>query len=412
MIPPAPLFTTFKERAIAFALLLLIAGVQLLFQYRTYHTITTHKFYSTRAKVLNQYRKHGHWVLKFKSEEGFVLYSTSKEDLKDLRGREVSLLLIRSRKIPTFLDFLRGFYSVAYIQKVLHRTSLPFQIERFITSQHHSQNAKELFSALFLATPLSHTLRQQLSILGIRHLLAISGFHLGLLGALISFFSLKLLHPLWQRFFPYRNIYTFTALLSIGVIFCYLLLLGAIPSVIRSFFMVVLGFLIYHRHLKLLSFETLFWIVLLVIAAFPKFAFSIGFWLSVSGVYCIYLFLHHFPSLKPWQIFVGINFWLFWTMFPITHLLFTQTSPWQLLSPLLSMGFALFYPLALGLHLVGAGGVLDGFMQWGVQPCCFIQTPLWFFFLYLLLSVWSIFHRRILYLFILSPLILVVYHFA
>jgi len=50
-------------------------------------------------------------------------------------------------------------------------------------------------------------------------------------------------------------------------------------------------------------------------------------------------------------------------MQPLVHGLFGMTSHWQLLSPVLSLGFTLFYPLALVLHLVGLGGALDGMLN-------------------------------------------------
>jgi competence protein ComEC len=69
-------------------------------------------------------------------------------------------------------------------------------------------------------------------------------------------------------------------------------------------------------------------------------------------------------------------------------------SPWQHLSPLLSLGFVLFYPLAILLHLLGIGGCLDPLLQWlwhlpggSVE---FRSLPVWTLPLYIALALMAV----------------------
>jgi len=84
---------------------------------------------------------------------------------------------------------------------------------------------------------------------------------------------------------------------------------------------------------------------------------------------------------------------IFIFMLPVVHSFFGMTSPWQLLSPMLSLGFIPFYPLAIGLHLLGWGGVLDGMLLWlFALPSSYEEhfLPLWAGLIYALLSIVSI----------------------
>ena len=396
-----PLFINYKERIFAAATLFIVFMINISYEYYKYQKVVASKFYETKAEVLNQYRKNGHWVLKLKSKDGFKFYTTSKEDLKDLRGREVDALLIKTKYKISFLDFLKGFYAVSYIKGVFPKESLKEKISSFFQAQHKSILTKELYNALFLAKPISKELREKLSFFGLSHLVAISGFHLGLIASFLFMIFYFFYKPLQQKFFPYRN-RVFDAMIVISFItLLYVLFLGQVPSLIRAFVMMIFGIFLYIRNVEVLSFETLFWAVLSILALFPKLFFSIGFWLSVSGVFYIYLFLHYFKNLNRYLLFILLNFWVYFAMIPIVHYIFYNFSYMQLFSPIISMVFIIFYPLSIFLHIFGFGGVFDryllDFFNLSFDKLYF-KTSFWFLVLYILISLLSIYKKRVFYL--------------
>lgn len=271
--------------------------------------------------------------------------------------------------------------------------SLKLKILDYITSQHEEIFTKELYGALFLATPISKELRQSVQIWGIAHIIAISGFHLGLIFG-FSYFLLKPIYQFFQnRYFPYRNIKWDISILIFAFLGWYLWLIDMTPSFLRSYVMGVCGFLFLSRGINIISFEMLGLTSGLLVAFFPHLLFNIGFLLSVCGVFFIFVFLKHFnDKLKKWQIAILINFWLFFAMSPIIYYYFGVINIQQLASIPLSLLFALFYPLVLFLHIVGFGGILDDgiiqFLNYKTESIEFF-TPLWLLFVYLFFAILS-----------------------
>ncbi len=410
MVEPTPLFLSLKERFIALFVLLVIGAIALGLEYRTYQKVFGTKRYYTDALVLNQYKKGKKWVLKLQAKEGFIFYTTSYEDLKDLRARKLKVALAPKR--VGFIDYLHPFYVYASLL-ALEPADLRYRLYRAIVAQHSDPKIGELFGALFLATPLSYEIRHQIASFGVSHLVAISGFHLGVIGAVISFFIFYLLKPIFARFFPYANLLFFSLVASLVGALSYLLFLGPVPSLVRSFVMMLVGFFLLHYHIRLLSFETLLWVVLALLALFPRFLFSVAFWLSVAGVFVIYLFLHHFPNLKKWQMALAVNIFVFWMMLPFS-LLFGSLCLTIFFAPLLSLLFMFWYPLEALLHLLGVGGVLDfslSFLAWGCEAQK-VEIPLLLVGVYTLLLLLAMRYRLALYGAALTAGVVVVYYLA
>jgi len=106
-------------------------------------------------------------------------------------------------------------------------------------------------------------------------------------------------------------------------------------------------------------------ISVVLLALFPPLVVSLGFWLSIAGVFYIFLVLSYCQKAsRKWVALVCIPAGIFVLMQPLVHGIFGVTTIWQLLSPLLSLGFIIFYPVSMVLHLVGYGGVLDGVLTW------------------------------------------------
>jgi len=381
------LFDKRREFLIFLSFIITILLINIFFKYQTYKELKKYPVKTITATVLKQYQKtkrgKTYTVLKLRSNKGFDFFTTTKEDIKDLTDDRVRLKVV-TKKI-SFLDLFKGFYAPSFYLELLKKDNLKHTILHFITSQHQNPKMQELFSALFLAKPISHELRENVSNLGISHLIAISGFHLGVLFFVLYFLLSKPYKFLQDRYFPFRNRRFDLTIFITFLLFLYLYFLGFVPSLVRSYVMLVVGFYLYDRFYEIISFEVLVVAVLLIVAFIPSFFFSIGFWFSVSGVFFIYLFLSYFSSLKEWQIVVFLNIWVYIMMLPIIHYVFVKFTFLQLFSPLLSIVFIIFYPLELFLHLVGQGDLLDSLILklFNLQANIYkIQTPLWFLILW------------------------------
>ena len=396
-----------KREIFLFSLAIMILFASNLFlQYQVYQKFSHEKFFRTEATVLNQYQKTSkkgkvYHVLKLKSVDGYTFITTNYEDIKDLKDREVRIGLITER--VTFFDFLKSFYVPSFnIELLEYHDSIRNTLQESIEKEHTSPQMKELFSALFLAKPISKTLREGVSLLGISHLIAISGYHLSFLFGLIYLLISRPYTFFQDRYFPYRNRRFDMSIFIIMILFWYVWLLDFTPSLIRSFVMMAFAFFLFHRHVRILSFEVLAVAVLFILAIKPPLLFSIGFWFSVSGIFYIYLFLHYFKAYNRWFIMIAINIWVYFAMIPVVHFIFPSFSYWQFLSPLLSIGFALFYPLEMFLHLIAMGGVLDSVLEklFTIKgEVMMLKTPSWFLALYIFSSFLAIFHYRFLLFF-------------
>jgi len=399
------LFNSKKEITIFLFFAIFIFSISLFIKYSQYQEVSKNKFLHLDATVINQYTKFSkkgkpYHVLKLKSDNGYQFITTNYGDLKDLKNRYVRVGIITD-KISS-LNFLKGFYAPSYNLELMdYEESIREKIFDFISYQHESFLAKELFLAIFMAEPISKELREKVSMWGISHLIAISGYHLSFLFLILYFIFSKIYLFFQDRYFPYRNSKFDLSIFIFILLLGYLYLLDFTPSLIRSFVMLSFGFLLFHRNIKIVSFEVLFVSVVLILSIKPEFLFSIGFWFSVSGIFYIYLFLRYFSHLPSWAIFILINFWVYLLMLPIIHYIFPSFSFYQLFSPFISMLFAIFYPLEIVLHLLGFGGLLDNLLEnfFGMEGEIYmIQTPLWFLIIYLFLSLFAIFEYRFTYI--------------
>ena len=400
------------DRKHFFILTLVLVSIfffHLLLEYQKFEDFTSVKYHPIKAKVLSEFQKitkkgKRYTLLKLQTDNGIKFFGISwQKNLKKLTNSAIKCKVLT--KNISFYKYLRGFFAPVYGIKVkkTNPNSLKTDISNYITSQHKNMTAKEIYSTLFLGTKLHKQTRLHIQTLGISHLVAISGFHLGVLSFLI-FLVLTPAYKLFQdKFFPYRNHKLDLMMATLFLLFGYLYLVGFIPSLSRAYIMLILGYIFYIRHIKIVSFETLFLTLLLLLAINPTYIFSISFWFSVFGVFYIFLFLYYFKELKPWLVFILINFWVFVAMQPIVHYIFPTFAISQLLSPFLSMIFIVFYPLELFLHLIKEGDLLDGvvlklldFHAIAVSA----KTPLWFLLIYIATSLLSIYKKIFLYLLI------------
>ena len=398
LLSKTKLFQTWTQVSLALGLSLLLFCISLFSHYQDYKKLTRFDDHISTAWVEKQYIKNGHWVLKLQSTQGFSFYTTSKADLKQLDGYFVKVRLF-TRQL-TFLSYIKGFYAHSVILSRLTKKQERYTLMHKLDNIHGSGVAP-LFKALFFAGPIPKNLRDKLSTLGVNHLLAISGFHLGVL-SFILFFILKTLYkPIQGRYFPYRHAHKDIALIVFVFLFGYLYFLDFVPSLLRAFAMSAFAYFLYDRGMKILSFSSLSLVVVFLISMWPKLLFALGFWFSVGGVFYIFLFLHHMKELKIWQSFILLHIWVYMAMLPLVHYFYGTFSLYQLYSPLLTMGFIVFYPLELFIHIIGQGSLFDGVLELLLEMkanSIELVLPLWSFLLYLLFSFLAIFNRRFFYI--------------
>jgi competence protein ComEC len=402
------LFRNNKEKKVFFLILFLFFLINISIEYSHYNKFTSNEIYQTNGTVVNIYPKKIYTVLKVQTNN-FTFFTTTAKNSKIKPFQNINVFLVT--KDIDFISYLKGFYinSFNISTRDTNTTNKEF-LYRFIRSQHSSKSITSLYSALYLATPLDIQIRELSSKLGISHLIAISGFHLGVISLVLYFILHLLYYKIHKSFFPYRN-KRFDIMLVISVfLFTYLVFLDIPASLLRAFIMFVFALFLLRNNIKIISFETLFIIVVFIIALFPKLLFSLSLWFSVSGVFYIFLFIKYFKNLNKYIQFFLFNFWIYLAMNPITHYFFGTLSKEQLYSPILTILFTLFYPISIILHSFNIGGVLDKMLQNMIDlNIVSIETftPLWMLLLYLLVSVLAIIKN---YMFILLNILLILYN--
>ncbi len=387
-------------------------------EYHTYQSFISKPFYYTYATVLNVYEKSKggkrYQVLKLRSDEGFTFYTTSytKNDFHHMRLR----VQIFPNKRISFKDYLGTFYIKSRIKE---QSSLPFtfkdELLKKVAAQHEDTSLQSFYNAIFFATPLEKELREKISMLGVSHLVALSGFHLGILWGLVYGLLLLLYRPLQQHYFPYRHALFDVGLVAMILLGAYIWFVDFPPSLLRSYAMVLVGWMMLLLGIELLSFTFLSTIVFILVALFPSLLVSLSFGLSVAGVFYIFLLLQYTKKCKAWVIsllFIPIG--IFMLMLPVVHGIFPVTSGYQLLSPLLSLLFIPFYPLVMILHLLGLGDVLDSVLLWLFELPSFTKEmllPGWMVGSYILLSFGAIWRKKLFYLLLGAAFLYMVYLF-
>ncbi len=341
-------------------------------------------------------------VLKLQTQAGAKFYITSKSPLKELVGYK-SRVWVKTKYI-SFLEYIKGFAAKGAVISVSRSKADTFKLGDALSTIHKDQEVSQIYGALFFALPLSASLQERFSMLGVSHLLAISGFHLGVL-SFILFTLLRLPYTQVQKhFFPYRHRNRDLFVLVAIILGAYLLFLGDVASLLRAYAMLLVGYVLHDRGMKIVSMQTLFVTLVLLLAIWPRLFFAMGFWLSVSGVYFIFLYLHYFGERSKQISFAVVPVWVYMMMTPIALVLFGNYSLYHPLSIVWSILFTLFYPLVLFLHLVGFGASIDGILYFFLTSELHgehFALPLFWLIPYGLLSLAALYSKQMLYLLLL-----------
>ncbi|GAA7404554.1 ComEC/Rec2 family competence protein [Helicobacter pylori] len=392
------LLTTPKEYLWCGVFLSLLLAINLYLEYLNYQKLDFSKPTSLNAQILLQYPKtkdqKTYFVLKLQSK-GMIFYTTIKEPLKNLQYRHAQFF---GRIKPCFfLESLKSCFFQTYSFSLTRKQDFKSHLRHFIDNAHSSALVGNLYRALFIGDSLNKDLRDRANALGINHLLAISGFHLGILSASVYFLFSLFYTPLQKRYFPYRNAFYDIGVLVWVFLLGYLLLLDFLPSFFRAFLMGLLGFLACFFGVRLLSFKLLILACCIAIALLPKLLFSVGFLLSVCGVWYIFLFLKHTQAFFKTSSFlmrsfqaISLSTLVFLNMLIIAHAFFPMFSPYQLFSIPLGLIFIVFFPLSLLLHAVGLGSLLDRILNMPLAiPTISVSSPLWLLGVHLFLTILS-----------------------
>ena len=397
-------FESDKEFIWTVSVLLVLLLARLFFEYQTYKEFISKPFYFTHANVLNSYEKSTkgkqYTVLKLRSDDGYTFYTTTHKK-EDFQHKRLRLQIFPNKSIP-FYKYMNVFYVKSKI-KSIEKMPLTFKdrLLKKVDGQHENSALGSFYNAIFFATPIEKVLREKISLLGVSHLVALSGFHLSILWGLIYGLLLFPYRYFQQKNFPYRHALLDVGLLTMVILGLYLWFVDFPPSLLRSYAMVFAGWIVILLGIELLSFMFLSTIVLTLLVLFPSLLFSLGFWLSVLGVFYIFLLLQYTRSFNRWTItllFIPVG--IFVLMLPFVHSIFGLTSLYQLLSPLLSLVFIVFYPLVMLLHLLNLGGMFDGMLTWLFSlPDVSVEhiLPFWMALGYIILSLISIGSRKLFY---------------
>ncbi len=393
------LLSTPKEYLWCGVFLSLLLAINLYLEYLNYQKLDFSKPTSLNAQILLQYPKtkdqKTYFVLKLQSKN-MIFYTTIKEPLKDLQYRHAHFF--GRIKSCSFLESLKSCFFQTYSFSLTRKHNFKSHARHFIDSAHSNALVGNLYRALFIGDSLNKDLRDRANALGINHLLAISGFHLGILSASVYFLFSLFYTPLQKRYFPYRNAFYDIGVLVWVFLLGYLLLLDFLPSFFRAFLMGLLGFLACFFGVRLLSFKLLILACCIAIALLPKLLFSVGFLLSVCGVWYIFLFLKHTQIFfkdssflrRSFQV-ISLSVLVFLNMLIIAHAFFPMFSPYQLFSIPLGLIFIVFFPLSLFLHAVGLGSLLDDILSMPLTiPTISVPSPLWLLGAHLFLTILSV----------------------
>lgn len=354
-----------KSAALFSLFLLVILSLSLSYEYYQFTKFKTFDDPLIRASVIDQevrlIGEQPRTSMKLRLESGASVRCIMSPYLRDLRGREV-LIELQVANV-SFLDYLKGFRTRGLIIEVYPSLSLKERWYRTIASYHSDQWMKELYGALFVATPMSQELQTLVGAMGLSAALSISGYHFGIL-SVIAYFVLRPLYRWVQnRYFPYRHGNRDLFWVVAVLLFAYLAILEFNPAMLRSFGMIMVGYWLYDRGIKIISAQTLWIAVGILIAFFPRLFFSLSFWFSSFGVLSIFVFIRYYGHWKAWQIFLALNVWCYLVLLPISLAIFGTFSWAHVGSIPINLLFNLYYPTVLVLHLTPWGDWFDPYLM-------------------------------------------------
>ena len=364
------IFENKREIGLFVLFCLIVLAVNLAIKFYEFKSFKADKYEILQAKTIQSYLKTNdkgktYQVLKLKAQN-FTIYTTAKSDFEPEINSQILLRPIKNKL--TFAEYLSasfylpslGILELRYDKPSGYLERIRDKIYDFIVYQHDISKAGELYAALFMATPISRELRDDVNHFGIAHLIAISGYHLGLIFGFFYFVSRPIYRYFQTRYFPHRSEKFDLSVVIFIALFGYLVLIDFVPSFLRAFLMSLLVFYLLSRNIRIISFEILAVVIALAVSFMPNLAFSVSFYFSCAGVFYIYLYLHHFKDkFSNLTHILLLNLWVYFAMIVPVLYFFPLLSFQQFAVLPLSVLFVIFYPLSVLLHALNLGGIFD-----------------------------------------------------
>ncbi|MFW3342262.1 ComEC/Rec2 family competence protein [Aliarcobacter butzleri] len=257
--------------------------INILYNYFSYKELKKEYIFETKAEVLNIYPKEKFDVIKLKGD-GFEFFASFSKD-ENIKKLDLINVVFDTRNI-TFYTYLKGFFTkILYFERVEKQSNLKEKIIKNIEENHDDFMIRELFNALFLAIPVSSQLRDIITAYGIAHVVALSGFHIVVLSFVI-YWILYFPYSFFQnKYFPYRNRRFDILLITMAILFYYLLLTDIVPSLLRAFVLFSLGLYLLRSNIKVISYLTLFYTFLYFFILFYTFLYFFDSYCTFPTIY-------------------------------------------------------------------------------------------------------------------------------
>jgi len=396
-----------SKAALFWLLITTLLAANLTHSYLSYKKLTAFEYTTIDAKLISSKEKRGkngevYFSLFFRTD-GLDFRAYSKSDMKPKESERFTVV-VKTKELSFIDTFKTPRLRILALTPLGEKNELQASVKEFIALQHENTKTKEIYLNLFLNAEVGEEVESFINGYGLGAFFAISGLNVALLRAFIFLLLTPPFRIVQERFFPYVNRQFWIFLLCLVVLVFYAYLTDFTASFARA---VVAAFIVFYFALRgdsVLSYKTLFLTTLLCLALFPSFLFSIGFWLSLYGVFLIYLFLANTQFNRKAVVYVALSSWLFFAMLPIIHYIFGIFTKAHLLNSLFSAVFDVFYPVSLAAHLLGLGWIFDGWLLGAVDSSRELTreeflTPLWFFIFYIVLSFAAAFERRLFFVF-------------
>ncbi len=221
-------------------------------------------------------------------------------------------------------------------QWLVWRVSQKQKIKKWICHHFKKRHVQTLLTGLATGQLEDPLLSFYFQKLGLQHLLAISGFHFGIVALFFHFFM--------GRFFDPR----FTGFLLLILLFGYFIYLGVAPSILRAFIASSMGAISQTLKARPKSCDILAFSLLIDLTLFPLDVYSLGFSLSYAATFGI-LTLYQ-PLLTSLQKLISLPSFIL-SLFALYFSASFLTLPILLYTfhsiPLLSALYNLFIPFAI-----------------------------------------------------------------
>lgn len=382
-----------------FGLIVGIFCVQLYIKYDLYQKLKDGT--QIEIKVTNQYytKNEKSVFVTMNDWNGNLFRAVYAGKLKNIIGRK-GIVYGKIYNGCNFFQFLKGcrlYHSTLSLKK--NEFNLKSYLLSFINASHTNEKISNVYSALFFGFKLNKDVRNSINAFGIAHLIAISGFHLGILSIslyAILFLCYRFFHI---KYFSHRNINFDIGFVILIFLFFYLVLIDFQPAFLRAFILAIIVFFMMISGVKILNFIHLMFCILFAIAINPNLIFNIGFILSCSGIFYVYTFFKHVQGNK-FILFFLFNLVIFLLMFPIVHIFFPYFTPFQFNSIWISIIFVVFFPIAILVHIIGFGNIFDSLLLKILESDIYMTnfyTPFSVIIVYILFSLLSIRFKKAFY---------------